>query len=123
MPLTSRHSAEPLLSSVLAGGAALSSALAWGVESSSLLLQLAGGQDDKGLRPRMIIGHSQVNVDCVAVRRKGVEPGLCAIGYVQRRCPRGKINDPDVPHVDAALEPGADRLGECLLGGEALGEG
>jgi hypothetical protein len=78
MPLTSRHNAEPLLSSVLAGGAALSSALAWGIESSSLLLQLAGGQDDKGLRPGVIVGHGQMYVDGVAFRRKGVKPSPCS---------------------------------------------
>jgi hypothetical protein len=87
MPLTSRHRAEPLLSSVLAGGAAGSSVLASGIVSFSLLLQLAGGQDDEGLRPRMIVGHSQVNVDCVAVRRKGLELRFRAIGYLYRRRP------------------------------------
>src|SRR6478672_8205987 len=75
-PLISRHKAEPLLS-CSAGVVAVSSAgglLASGTVSFSLLLQLAGGQNNEGLRPGVIIGHRQMYVDCVAFRRKGVKP-------------------------------------------------
>jgi hypothetical protein len=37
-------------------------------------LQLAGGQDDEGLGPGMIVGHRQMYVDGVAFRRKVVKP-------------------------------------------------
>ena len=87
-PLTSRHRAEPFDSSCAgAGVAAASSAVgllaesdAFGTVSFSLLLQLAGGQDDEGLSPGVIIGHRQMYVDCVAFRRKGVKPRLRPAG-------------------------------------------
>src|SRR5436190_22329779 len=82
-PLISRHKAEPLPSSLsAAGGAAGSVALASGIVSLSLLLQLAGGQDDEGLGPGMIVGHGQMYVDGVAFRRKGVKPSLGPAGQL-----------------------------------------
>ena len=41
-------------------------------------LQLAGGEDNEGLRPGVIVGHGQMYVDGVAIRRKGVKPRLGA---------------------------------------------
>ena len=82
-PLISRHRAEPLFSSFsAAGGTAGSVALASGMVSLSLLLQLAGGQDDEGLRPGIIVGHGQMYVDGVAFRRKGVKPSLGPAGQL-----------------------------------------
>jgi hypothetical protein len=43
-------------------------------------LQLAGGQDDEGLCPWVIVGHGQMYVDGVAFRRKGVKPRLGSSG-------------------------------------------
>jgi len=81
-PLISRHRAEPLLS-CWTGVVAVSSTggvVASGTVSFSLLLQLAGGQNDEGLCPGVIIGHRQMNVDCVAFRSKGVKPRFCTTG-------------------------------------------
>src|SRR5438105_387397 len=78
-PLISRQRTEPLLS-CSAGVVAVSSTggvLASGTVSLSLLLQLAGGQDNEGLCPWVIISHRQMYVDCVAFRRKGVKPRPC----------------------------------------------
>jgi hypothetical protein len=44
------------------------------------LLQLAGGQDYEGLRPGMIVGHGEMYVDGVAVRRKSVKTGQGTAG-------------------------------------------
>ncbi len=53
---------------------------------------------------------------------KCVKPRLCAAGQHKRRRARRRVDHADVLHEDAALEPGPDRLGKGLLGGEALGE-
>ena len=71
----------------------------------------------------MIVGHCQMYVDGVAFRRKGVKLGPGAAAQLQRRLARRQIDDADVLHEHAALEAGADRLGEGFLGGEAFGEG
>src|SRR6185437_16673683 len=86
-PLISRQRAEPLLSffASAAGAAGPSGpicSLVSGIESLSLLLQLAGGQDHECLRPWVIVGHRQMNVDCVAFRRKCVKPRLGSAGQL-----------------------------------------
>ena len=79
-PLISRHRAEPLSAFFLgAGGRLPRRSLRYGFGQQSRL-QLAGGQDDEGLSPGMIVGHGQVNVDGVAFRRKGVKPRLRSAG-------------------------------------------
>src|SRR5262245_9181679 len=82
-PLISRHRAEPWSGSFfssVAGGGASSAGTSGTVSVNRLRLQLAGGQDDKGLRPGMIVGHRQMYVDGVAFRRKGVKPRLRSAG-------------------------------------------
>ena len=85
-------------------------------------LHLACVKDDKRLRPGVIVGHGQMYVDRVARRRKGVKRIAGAAGQLQRRSAGGRVDDADVLHEHAALEAGADRLGEGFLGGEALGQ-
>src|SRR4051794_3555833 len=58
----------------------------------------------------------------VARWRQCVKPCPGAAGQRQCRGARRRIDHADILHEHAALEAGADRLGESLLGGEALGE-
>ena len=59
----------------------------------------------------------------VARRGQRVKPLLGAAGERQRRLRPRQVDHADVLHEHAALEAGADRLREGLLGGEALGVG
>ena len=86
-PLISRHKADPCRLRLVArrrahrAGASVTS-----VGQSGL--QLARGQDDEGLRPGMVVGHRQMNIDGVAVGRKGVKPRPGAAGQRRGRLAR-----------------------------------
>ena len=77
-PLTSRHTAEPLSSFFSADGTAGVGARLGNQFAQHSGLQLADGEDNEGLRPGVIVGHGQMYVDGVAIRRKGVKPRLGA---------------------------------------------
>ena len=96
-----------------------SQVLAVVVQSS---LHLVGREDDEGLRPGMVVGHRQMDMDGVARRRKGVKPRLAPPVRRKRRRARRRVDHANVLHEHAALEAGADRFREGLLGGEALGQ-
>src|SRR5574338_1651019 len=82
-PLLARHPAEPLSSFFSAGGTAAVSPPASGTVSVNRSgLQLASDEDHEGLGPRVFVGQSQIYVDGVAVRRKGVKPRPGAAGQL-----------------------------------------
>src|SRR3546814_16228460 len=71
----------------------------------------------------MIVGHLQIYRNGVAFGCHLVKSPLRAAGERQRGFARRFIDDAYILHEHAALESGPDRLGEGLLGGEALGVG
>src|SRR5438309_5137784 len=68
----------------------------------------------------MVVGHGQMNLRTMARRRQRVEPFLRAAGQRHGRRTRFLVHDTYIAHEHAALEAGAHRLGEGLLGGETL---
>src|SRR3954447_24674741 len=82
-PLISRHTALPasiFFGSSAVGGGASSAGASGTVSVNRSRLQLAGGQDDEGLGPGMIVGHGQVYIDGVAFWRKVVKPRFRSTG-------------------------------------------
>src|SRR3546814_3189078 len=68
--------------------------------------------DDEGLRPGMVVGQRQMDVRGVTRRGHLREPFGRSAGERERRRARGGVDDADVLHKHAALEAGADGLGE-----------
>ncbi len=56
-------------------------------------------------------------------RRDRVQPGERAAGEPHRRLPARQVGDAEIGMEHAHAEPGAERLGAGLLGGEPLGVG
>ncbi len=57
------------------------------------------------------------------IGNQGAEPLRRAAGQRHRRLAGAEVDHPHVAPEDAAMKPGAERLGAGLLGGEALGVG
>src|SRR3546814_6593347 len=79
--------------------------------------------DDEGLRPGMVVGQRQMDMRGVTRGSHLREPFGGAAGERERRRARGGVDDADVLHKHAALEAGADGLGEGFFRGEQLGGG
>jgi hypothetical protein len=93
-----------------------------GLPQARILRAGAGLDHHEGLRPRVVVGHRQVDHGLVA--RRGHRGKARGGAPVQRQCRRARrcVDDADVLHEHALGKAGAQRLGAGLLGGEPLGQ-
>src|SRR5665213_288415 len=80
-----------------------------------------GGDDDKCLGQGRLIRQGHVDPGAHPRRRHRFEPRGRPAGQHQGRPAARQIDHAKIPPIDAPAEPGAERLGAGLLGGEALG--
>src|ERR1700731_3045395 len=78
---------------------------------------------DEGLRPRPVVGNREVDPGLISRRRQRLEPGQRSARQLHGRPSARQVHHPHVAPPDAAPDPGAERLGTGLLGGEPLGIG
>ena len=64
-----------------------------------------------------------MNVRLMAVRDHFFKSLCSPAGQCKRRSAAGRVHNPDIFHVNAALKSGADRFAERFLGGETFGVG
>src|SRR5580692_4423836 len=79
-----------------------------------------GGNDNKGMRHRPLVGDGEIDTRLVALGRDCLQTALGAAGECQRRTTGRQIDDTHVTPPHAGAKPGAQRLGTGFLGRKTL---